>query len=88
LLDAIFDMTMAPYADAEDNLDVPSSLLPDAVPAASDWPDFLYRFALRLPPNLHVITLTDALVTLWDAADDPQRRGLVAAMRALAPAAG
>jgi hypothetical protein len=88
LLDAIFEMTMAPYTDAEDNLDVPPRLLPDAAPAASDWPDLLYRFALRLRPNLHVITLTDALATLWDAAGDLQRRSLVATMRALAPAAG
>ncbi len=88
LLDAIFEMTMGPYADSEDNLHVPSSLLPDAPPATPDWPHFLYRFALRLPPNLHVVTLTDALATLWDAADDQQRRGLVAAMQALTPEAG
>ena len=67
------------YEDDEDNLDVSDVAGPAGDRASLEHA--IQRLLTFGKPNIHLITLADALVTLWDVAGDVERRRLLATAR-------
>lgn len=77
--------TETAYAEAEDNVEIDAP--PGPPPSAADLEEALQDLLLRGTPNIHLLTLADAIALLWELAP-PLQRGYLTGLARVFTASG